>query len=148
MMNLSCPTNVKEYANAIELIKKLNKTIFTRREYEDACTYSYKVVSFNSLVDAGLLEVVDVDHFAKKYFQDSRWGDKEWLSAEDCKAIEELIQNLSNYNLAESIERTLNDKINSIDCKRFHYRLKYNSVGDYIRGEMPWVVRALEGGVF
>ncbi len=148
MMNLSCPTNIKEYANAIELIKKLNKTIFTRREYEDACTYRLKTVSFNSLVNAGLLEVVDVDHFVKKYFQNGRWGDKQWLSSEDCEAIEELIHNLSNCDLANAVEGAINGCVDSIDCKRFHYRLKYNSVGDYIRGEMPWVVRALEGGVF
>ena len=148
MMNLSCPTNVKEYANAIELIKKLNKTIFTRREYEDACGYNYKVVKFDSLVNAGLLEVVDVDHFAKKYFQNDRWDDKKWLSSEDCEAIDELIHNLSSYDLSDAVEKAIYDKVNSIDCKRFHYRLKYNSVGDYIRGEMPWVVRALEGGVF
>lgn len=148
MMNLSDPSNVRDYANSIELIKKLKKTIFTRREYEEACPFSHNTVAFDSLVNAGLLEVVDVDHFVKKYFQDSRYGDKQWLSAEDCEAIEELIHNLSNYNLSDAIEKAIYDKVDSIDCKRFHYRLKYDSIGDYIRGKMPWVVRALEGGVF
>ena len=148
MMNLSDPTNVKNYANSIELIKKLKKTIFTRREYVEACPFVHDAVTFDSLVNAGFLEVVDVDHFAKKYFQNGRWGDKEWLSPEDCEAIEDFINNLSNPELASAVEGAINGCVDSIECKRFFYRLKYNNIGEYIRGKMPWIVRALEGGVF
>jgi hypothetical protein len=100
-----------------------------------------------TLVDAKIVLVVDVEEFEKHFIEDN-WGDKEWIASWEYDEMKDLLCKASSSALSNLLEAELDDKLQSFECKRYFYKLNYRSLGDYIRAEMPWIAKMLIGGAF
>ncbi len=103
--------------------------------------------TLQTLVDANIVLIVDVEEFKKYYIEDG-WNEKKWIAAWEYEEIKDLLYRASSSTLSNMLESELNDKIESFECKRYFYKLNYHNLGDYIRAEMPWITKLLIDGVF
>lgn len=163
MFNITNETNAQSIINAIAAIEnEFGNHSFTRAQYErfrDTCPTVEKhnrwgrryirsvQPALKTLVDANIIVVIDVEKFERVYVEDA-WGDKELIPSADYRQIENVLRNLSSNSLGEKLLDQLHDNVESIDCKRYFYKLNYHNLGDYIRAEMPWITKALIGGAF
>ena len=163
MLNITNETNAQLMAQAIAAIdQQFNNRPFTRAEYDkfrDTCP-THTVYgrwgrsrersvqpTLQTLVDAKIVLVVDVEEFEKYFIQDS-WGDKEWVASWEYDEIKDLLRRASSSTLCNMLEAELDSNIESFECKRYFYKLNYRNLGDYIRAEMPWIAKMLIGGAF
>lgn len=164
MLNINSASNAQSIINAIAAIEnEFGNRSFTRAQYEsfrDTCPTVEKYhrrhgryytqsaqPALQTLVDAKVIIVIDVEEFERVYVED-KWGDKEFIPSADYKQIENVLRDLSSNSLGEMLLDQLHDNVESIDCKRYFYKLNYHNLGDYIRAEMPWITKALIGGAF
>ena len=163
MLNLCNRENAMNMAKAIETVyNHFGTKIFTRSQYDsmrDGCEsikvyndntpqrYYYQSVqpTLQTLVKANVIFVTKVENYQKAYFE-NRWGDKEWISADEySKAMKLFAENDDNV-VINAMRDKMEDEINCMDCVRHHYKLKYHSLKEYIEAEMPWLVDVLSGG--
>jgi hypothetical protein len=163
MLNINSASNAQSIINAIAAIEnEFGNRSFTRAQYEsfrDTCPtvekynrrgrrYTQSVQpALQTLVDAKIIIVIDVEEFERVYVED-KWGDKEFIPSADYKQVENILRDLSSNSLGEMLLDELHANVDSIDCKRYFYKLNYRNLGDYIRAEMPWITKALIGGAF
>ena len=163
MFNITSASSAQSIINAIAAIEnEFGNRSFTRAQYEsfrDTCPTVEKYnrwgrryirsvqPALKTLVDANIIVVIDVEKFERVYVEDA-WGDKELIPSADYRQIENVLRNLSSNSLGEKLLDKLHDNVESIDCKRYFYKLNYHNFGDYIRAEMPWITKALISGAF
>ena len=160
MLNINSASNAQSIINAIAAIEnEFGNRSFTRAQYESFRNTCPTVEKYNrryaqsaqpalqTLVDAKIVIVIDTEEFERVYVKD-RWGDKEFIPTAEYKQVENILRDLSTNSLGEMLLDQLHDNVESIDCKRYFYKLNYHNLGDYIRAEMPWITKALIGGSF
>ena len=163
MLNITNETNAQMMAQAITAIEKeFNNRPFTRAEYDqfrDSCP-THTVYgrwgrsrersvqpTLQTLVDAKIVLVVDVEEFEKHYIEDG-WNNKKCIASWEYDEMKDLLCKASSSTLSNLLAAELDNKIQSFECQRYFYKLNYHNLGDYIRAEMPWIAKMLIGGAF
>lgn len=162
MINISNEQSAQKMVEAISAIhNQFGDKPFTRAQYEsfrDTCPTQSRYTrrgrkictstqpTLQTLVDAKIIIVVDAERFEKAYLSDS-WGDREWIDAAELREARKVISGLSD-TLGSLLNEQLDNNIETIDCQRYYYKLRFNNLGDYIRSEMPWITKLLIGGAF
>lgn len=162
MINISNEQSAQKMVEAISAIyNQFGDKPFTRAQYNNfrntrptqskhsrkgrmICTSTQPTLQ--TLVDAKIIIVVDAERFEKAYLSDS-WGDREWIEAAELREARKVISGLSG-TLGSLLTEQLDNNIETIDCQRYYYKLRFNNLGDYVRSEMPWITKLLIGGAF
>lgn len=154
-INIGNEEMVKRYNYTIaEIQKQFGKRLFTNGQYEKIRSAYYvtksgmeDLISLSALRSTGMIIVVDAEKFEKVFLKNGWICDREEVDSKEYAMLMDALDSL-NSELGNVMRSELENKVEAIDCERYFYALQYNTLGDYIRAEMPWVVKELEKGNF